>query len=208
MVRVPDAGGGARGYRFNHCFGPRASQASVFEMTHDLIQSAFDGFNVCIFAYGQTGSGKTHTMYGDKAAPGLAPRTVEQVWAHIAERGGSCTVSVYMAELYMGELSDLLLKKAKGDATPPKLTVKKDAHGMVFIQNITERVVTSAVLRAWVWACAKKGEESEEAYVEELDKMIKELARAALALDKTVATTTVSGPLTEEGSSSRWSTAE
>ena len=144
LVRVPDAGGGARGYRFNHCFGARASQESVFEMTHDLIQSAFDGFNVCIFAYGQTGSGKTHTMYGDKGAPGLAPRTVEQIWSQIAERGGSCTVSVYMAELYMGELSDLLLKKAKGDATPPKLTVKKDAHGMVFIQNITERVVTSA----------------------------------------------------------------
>jgi hypothetical protein len=41
-----------------------------------MIQSAIDGFNVCIFAYGQTGSGKTFTMVGDKEyrSPGIMPR--------------------------------------------------------------------------------------------------------------------------------------
>ena len=29
-----------------------------------VLQSAFEGYNACVFAYGQTGSGKTHTMMG------------------------------------------------------------------------------------------------------------------------------------------------
>ena len=29
-----------------------------------MLQSAFEGYNACVFAYGQTGSGKTHTMMG------------------------------------------------------------------------------------------------------------------------------------------------
>ena len=41
-----------------------ALPVQVFEDTKHLVQSAVDGFNVCIFAYGQTGSGKTFTIYG------------------------------------------------------------------------------------------------------------------------------------------------
>ena len=42
----------------------------VFEDTKHLVQSAVDGYNVCIFAYGQTGSGKTFTIYGTNDNPG------------------------------------------------------------------------------------------------------------------------------------------
>lgn len=37
----------------------------VFEdLGTDVIQSAFEGYNACIFAYGQTGAGKSYSMMG------------------------------------------------------------------------------------------------------------------------------------------------
>lgn len=31
----------------------------------DVLKSAFEGYNACVFAYGQTGSGKSYTMMGN-----------------------------------------------------------------------------------------------------------------------------------------------
>lgn len=49
-------------FAFDSVFGETSSQEEVFEDTERLVQSAVDGYNVCIFAYGQTGSGKTFTI--------------------------------------------------------------------------------------------------------------------------------------------------
>lgn len=42
-----------------------ASQPLVYgEVGKDMLEHAFEGYNICIFAYGQTGSGKSYTMMG------------------------------------------------------------------------------------------------------------------------------------------------
>ena len=77
------------------------------------MQSAIDGFNVCIFAYGQTGSGKTHTMVGDPKLPGIVPRALTHLFESLTKLGKSThgftsTVSCYMLELYNEQLLDML----------------------------------------------------------------------------------------------------
>lgn len=42
-------------FAFDQVFPPMTQQIDIFDSVSPLIQSALDGYNVCIFAYGQTG---------------------------------------------------------------------------------------------------------------------------------------------------------
>eukprot|EP00850_Spirogloea_muscicola_P016207 SM000130S27094 [mRNA] locus=s130:100733:108576:+ [translate_table: standard] len=123
-------------HNFDRVFPGNASQEQVFEDTKYLVQSAIDGYNICIFAYGQTGSGKTYTIYGTPENPGLTPRAMHELY-HCLERDGSkyaYELKVYMLELYQDNLQDLLLPK---NAKKLKLEIRKDAKGMVVVENAT-----------------------------------------------------------------------
>ena len=71
----------AKKYTFDAVFSPVDGQETVFEDVSHVVQSAVDGYNVCVFAYGQTGSGKTWTMSGNGANPGVQPRSVGEIFS-------------------------------------------------------------------------------------------------------------------------------
>ncbi|XP_065179475.1 uncharacterized protein LOC135809954 [Sycon ciliatum] len=141
---------GLKEFSFDQVFTPEHSQEKVFEDTNNLIQSAFDGYNVCIFAYGQTGSGKTYTMIGaetslESPVRGIAPRAFMSIYDLIEEnkKKFSIEVSVYMLELYNEKLLDLL---AIGK-DPGKLDIKKNKKGMVVVTgSATKEAKTAAEL--------------------------------------------------------------
>jgi len=68
-------------FHYDKCFSPGEGQEAMFTEVSEFVQSALDGYNVCLFSYGQTGSGKTHTMQGVGASAmrGIIPRAIEQV---------------------------------------------------------------------------------------------------------------------------------
>ncbi|XP_043815036.1 kinesin-like protein KIN-14E isoform X3 [Manihot esculenta] len=126
----------AKQHVYDRVFDGNATQDDVFEDTRYLVQSAVDGYNVCIFAYGQTGSGKTFTIYGAENNPGLTPRATAELFKILRRdsKKFSFSLKAYMVELYQDTLVDLLLPK---NVKPLKLDIKKDSKGMVSIDNVT-----------------------------------------------------------------------
>ncbi|XP_052097936.1 carboxy-terminal kinesin 2-like [Mytilus californianus] len=133
-------------FSFDKVFKHHATQEQVFTEISQLVQSALDGYNVCIFAYGQTGSGKTYTMEGtsvndDDVNRGMIPRSVLQIFDTIRKltiEGWTYSVDVSYLEIYRQEINDLLCEKKVG----LKHEIQ-DVNDEVRVTNITtERVTT------------------------------------------------------------------
>lgn len=121
-------------FRFDKIFPPTSTQAAVFEEISQLVQSALDGYNACIFAYGQTGSGKTFTMEGpgisssQSESRGMIARAVEQIFNtsyKLKEKGWEYDMYVSFMEIYNETLRDLLEKPKKDSVADPKKEEKK-----------------------------------------------------------------------------------
>ncbi|XP_043819030.1 kinesin-like protein KIFC1 isoform X2 [Dromiciops gliroides] len=102
-------------FSFDRVFLPGCRQHEVFEEVSLLVQSALDGYPVCIFAYGQTGSGKTFTMEGgpggDPQVEGLIPRAVRHLFSvakKLEAQGWSYTFVASYVEIYNETIRDLL----------------------------------------------------------------------------------------------------
>lgn len=131
-------------FNFDSCFGAFSSQEEVFEDAKALVQSALDGFNVCIFAYGQTGSGKTYTMQGTEEQPGVVPRALGEVFALKARMEANSRFKValecYMVQLYVDTLIDCFAASSQPQiqTKPAKLEIREDpSNGIINIHNTT-----------------------------------------------------------------------
>jgi len=136
-------------FEFDRVFGPKAGQAEVFAELSQLVQSALDGYNVCVFAYGQTGSGKTFTMEGgeggDEEVQGMIPRTIKQIFEaqqRLKEKNWEYKLQASFLEIYNEEIRDLLAVE-KDLKYEVKMTDPKGSD-LVVTNLRTEEVVNEA----------------------------------------------------------------
>ena len=129
-------------FSFDSCFGDKTSQEMIFEDTKMLMQSAIDGYNVCLFAYGQTGSGKTFTIQGTSELPGIVPRSLDELFQlkqKYEANGFTINFECYIVELYLDQLQDLLYDPGTAQSDKPKLELREDPNtGMIIINNIQQ----------------------------------------------------------------------
>uniref|UniRef100_J3MI12 Kinesin-like protein n=1 Tax=Oryza brachyantha TaxID=4533 RepID=J3MI12_ORYBR len=132
-------------FTFDKVFDQSASQENVFIEISQLVQSALDGYKVCIFAYGQTGSGKTYTMMGHPELPdqkGLIPRSLEQIFQTsqaLISQGWKYKMQASMLEIYNETIRDLLAtnRTAIQDGGASKYSIKHDANGNTHVSDLT-----------------------------------------------------------------------
>jgi kinesin family protein C1 len=133
-------------FAFDKTFSQAASQEDVFNEVAEFVQSALDGYNVCLFSYGQTGSGKTHTMQGsaDGQMRGIIPRSVEQIrlrTQELVEQGWQYTVNASFLEIYNETIRDLLADPSaagKQAAAETKLDIKQGRNGNMDVPGLIE----------------------------------------------------------------------
>lgn len=133
-------------FAFDKVFDWKSTQEQVFDEISQLVQSALDGYRVCIFAYGQTGSGKTFTMEGSMETlemAGMIPRAAQQIFASteaLREKGWTFSFECSYLEIYNETVRDLLT--AKGEAEG-KYEIKH-VDGRTYVTDLTTCSITQA----------------------------------------------------------------
>ena len=139
-----------------------ASQKDIFAtIGKPLLNSAFRGYNACLFAYGQTGSGKSFSMMGANTCEiadidseefsGLTPRFCRELFERISNLKSDTTVSVEVSyfEIYNEKIHDLLASPNVINKLP--LKVREHPEWGPYVVDLSVHTVKSYnELRNWL----------------------------------------------------------
>ncbi|KAG1139289.1 hypothetical protein G6F37_009538 [Rhizopus arrhizus] len=135
-------------FSFDRVFAPECNQSDCYEEISQLVQSALDGYNVCIFAYGQTGSGKTFTMQGppqpNEETIGMIPRAVHQIYKvtqQLKQFGWEYTMEGQFLEIYNESINDLLGEPS--DYSKVKHDIHHDKNGRTTVTGMKTVILDS-----------------------------------------------------------------
>ncbi|XP_076191167.1 kinesin-like protein KIF16B isoform X3 [Aptenodytes patagonicus] len=155
-LKVPEGGTGDTGrertktftYDFSYFSADSKSpsfvcQEMVFKnLGTDVLKSAFEGYNACVFAYGQTGSGKSYTMMGNAGDAGLIPRICEGLFSKISEKTKRNEVSfrteVSYLEIYNERVRDLLRRKS---SKTNNLRIREHPKEGPYVEDLSKHLV-------------------------------------------------------------------
>ena len=121
-----------RMYDFDRVFQPSLDQAELFEALEPFVQSAIDGFNVCVFSYGVTNSGKTYSMQGTREYPGINQLAIGKIF-----NSPGSTASVSVVQIYNETISDLLNEGKE-------LDIRTSAGSEYSLEGVVEHKVLTA----------------------------------------------------------------
>ncbi|NWR69987.1 KI16B protein, partial [Centropus unirufus] len=155
-LKVPEGGTGDTGrertktftYDFSYFSADSRSpnfvcQEMVFKnLGSDVLKSAFEGYNACVFAYGQTGSGKSYTMMGNAGDEGLIPRICEGLFSKISEKTkrneASFRTEVSYLEIYNERVRDLLRRKS---SKTNNLRIREHPKEGPYVEDLSKHLV-------------------------------------------------------------------
>ncbi|KAK2180705.1 hypothetical protein NP493_430g01016 [Ridgeia piscesae] len=103
------------------------AQKQVFmDLGLDVVDSAYRGYNACVFAYGQTGSGKTYTMMGNP-----------ELFDKMSDANTTYRTEVSYLEIYNEKVRDLLKTKKQQHT----LRVREHPKDGPYVEGLSKHIV-------------------------------------------------------------------
>lgn len=121
-------------------------QEQVFnDLGQGVLDSAFEGYNACLFAYGQTSAGKTYTMMGTSEEIGLIPRICKGLFRYIDQNtslNSSFRTEVSYLEIYNEHVHDLLRPQKLKKLPQQNLKVREHPKEGPYVEGLTKQHVS------------------------------------------------------------------